>query len=571
VWINLFASLCLLSVSSYWVSLLLATFVSRSPLGFEPLVFISSVLIAGAALWVWMTQPILQAIEHPTPSIKPARGILQDELQPAKNDLPWILGITAILFIVLAWVKGVAFSADGNWFLFNYLQLNDANPVYYAMLLYWAPLSSLVYGLTFDLGGLPLLTLLQGGLALSSACALFLLARPWGRRFAWTVVVFWWFYWQLQLYYHLIGGDAMMVCLVPLWLYALRLAVQHQKWEFWLAVGILVGLHALTRAGNLLMLASFVGILFVGKSPRLCTKHFAVAGLGLILVLLPHILNMGLRYDYWGLSRGSNTLWWAAVYIPHSIVEVDNGEATRRFGTLLEDNLLNTDLYEGVTLETFFSTPSYRTYDDAISVLDRTEGWDSEYALLRPVAWEAIRAHPAAFLRDTVRDFVRLMGIKEPLVGTKSDDVEQVREPIFLTTGTYQHFLTNHPSGQPPDPERVAAIQAQFADFIEPIRQQSTRPIFDTLNELWLRLGIVAAWWFVALPLAFWWLDDVGRKWLFAAGLGILAVVVPAALSNPEPRYRVPFDPLMLFALAVCMLNASRLLRKAVYSGSSVK
>jgi hypothetical protein len=209
-----------------------------------------------------------------------------------------------------------------------------------------------------------------------------------------------------------------------------------------------------------------------------------------------------------------------------------------------------------VTVEQFFSTPSYRTYDDGISVLDRAEGWESEYALLRPVAWEAIRAHPAAFLRYAIGDFIRLMGIKEALPGLKSNDPALTRQAEMLSTGTYQHFLSNHPSGRIPDPEQVAAARAQFAHFTQALQTEARQgEIFRALNELWLRFGTAAVWWFAALPLAFWLTGRPkwGRQYLLAAALGVGVVVIPAALSNPEPRYRLPFDPLMLLALALCL------------------
>ena len=52
----------------------------------------------------------------------------------------------------------------------------------------------------------------------------------------------------------------------------------------------------------------------------------------------------------------------------------------------------------GITLDEFFRRGGPREFEDVVGITDRLWGWDSDYAHLRAVGIEAVRAHPLRYL-----------------------------------------------------------------------------------------------------------------------------------------------------------------------------
>jgi hypothetical protein len=431
--------------------------------------------------------------------------------------------------------------------------------------IYWPPLTGLIYGGALDGFGLWFLVAVQFAQTLIAFTAVYLILRPWGRRWAWLTVGLWVTYLAHQVYFHLFGADPLTLFLNIMWILCVRWAIHYQKPGFWFLLGVAVGISILARAGNFVLLSALLAtLMLIYESRNLdglkavayrCT--LAVAGFALFAV--PYLVYNGLRYDSFVLARAGQTVWFKSVYSTESLLEIENGPATRQFASLVEEELLVTDLYADVTLEEFLSQPSFRTRDDSISLVDRELGWDSNYQLLRDVSFEAIRAHPAEYVRYRLRDFARTMAIKALLPGAsiQSDTTEEV---VFTTEAVYSTFFFNRPDGTLPNAAEVASIHEELNALLEPTtRYTGNNDIKSLVVDIWIRFGLhpVLAI-LVAVPYGI--LASPGRTRLFVMVLlvGMAGVVLPASMAAVQDRYRLTMDLVFIIAVVLAALHFTR-------------
>jgi|GEM_PF-6678158 len=538
----------IITLASYWVSVLLGTFISANAVSMDtesPIILLGTLmLLIGSLIYTqWLPPPTSQT--H-----APTHQNLQAEWRAIRNSLPPVVAISSLVFLFHVVVWGVNYAGDGGSFLIHYLQLNDADPAYYNLQVYWPPLTGLVYGLPLSTGSIWPVVLIQYLLHALATIGIYWAMYPFGRTLQYMVIIFWWFTIPLQQYFHLIGADALMVATIIFWVWSVRIAYtypQHQR--YWLLLGASIGLNALVRGANVLLLVSFAPALLMAIpwSKKIQSGLLTIAGVAFFLI--PLVIYNGVRYDVYRTARGSNTILFSASYIPESIVEPSNGDASQKLATLIETNILTTDLYQGVTLEQFLTTPSSRTWDDTLSMVDRVEGWDSEYALLQSVGLEAIQAHPIEFIRINGTETAFLLIGKFPL----NDDGATSREPItFVVQGVYSSFLTSHPNNQLPDPNTIQAMQTQLADFSAPINTLNGNAFLqDTLSSQWNRWGWhpVVAW--ITILLVVWQSSWPERRTWLALLLGTVAITTVSALVIAQLRYRLPFDTVYIIMLAI--------------------
>src|SRR5262249_35019787 len=124
-----------------------------------------------------------------------------------------------------------------------------------------------------------------------------------------------------------------------------------------------------------------------------------------LLVLGAWTVANGIRYDDYAVARGG------AAYLPFfraftkdHIIEPGNGPESRRLATIVQRDLLTQEPYRsyGVTLDAFFARGSDREFEDVLGLSDRVWGWNSDYAHLRTIGIEAVRAHPGTYARGVV-------------------------------------------------------------------------------------------------------------------------------------------------------------------------
>ncbi len=530
--------LALLLIVNYWLNLVIAQF-SIAPLNVasEPLFFVSIVL----APWVGyrlMRSPISQPARDP---VGQATNMTQQAGGRSSREIIIVITINTLLFILLTLAWGLGFAGDGSGFLISYVQLDETNPTYYFLQVYWPPGTGLFYGTLLEIGGSRAVIFGQWFQATTASLAVFWVLRPWGRIISGFLLVLWWLYFPLQEGFHQIGGDPMTIWLVILWLCALRLAFTQQRFAVWFMVGILMGINTLMRAGNLAMVAA-IGPVFLA-TPRKFVNALLILG-GVAVFVLPYIAYNGVRYDEYALARGGNALWFSAAYrTPYELIQPENGEATRHLLTIIEENILVTDVYQDIRLEDFLTQPSTRLAADTIAVVDRVEGWDTNYALLRDVGLEAIQRHPEKFVSYRVNIFARLLLTRAPLHNSTYDTNREAPEVVGTV---YADFLASNPEGVIRSQEELKAVNDEVVALTHDVDEiNGNVQLAGMLEFVWLRFGPspVLLFFFTLVSFAYY---RGQTLWFLAALLiAMLAVVAPASIVF-QIRYRLPFDSILL-------------------------
>ena len=306
------------------------------------------------------------------------------------------LGVYAIEALAWPLVGG----RDLDEYLLSYVQLLDRHPLLPWAPLFRTPLTGIVVGGSLDVHNGALAepfaaVLFAGSIVLWSAAAL-----AFGRRVAIVTALALLTYPGYALIFHELASEPVMATVFAGFALAVTRAARTPSAARFAFVGLLVALLALTRPGNAVLLV--VALLPLAQPGRWrerlrWTTAFAVAA---IVPLAAWSLQNGWRYGDYALARGGNALVpFYQVFLRDKIVAPENGPASRRLAAAVQQRLLTRDPYLSydITLDSFFSSPSFRMHEDLYTLSDETWGWNSAYATLRQAALEAIRKHPSAY------------------------------------------------------------------------------------------------------------------------------------------------------------------------------
>lgn len=307
------------------------------------------------------------------------------------------LGVYGLVSLAMPLIEG----RDLGTYLRYYSQLFDAEPALPMSMLFRTPVAPLVLGGSLDLWG-PWGT--QGVLAVLYAATIVAwtaVGAAFGRRAAVFVAVAMLVFPGWAIFFHTIGSDPVFAAAFSGWALLLTRAFVAPSILRFALVGLGVGGLALVRPGNQALLAvALVPLLLVRGSWRTrLVRSAAVAVAGLAVIGLWSVHN-GIRYDDYALARGGNAFFpfYRALAVDR-IVRPENGAASRELARLVERRLLPEQPYRSyeIDLETFFTQATPRLWEDAVVLTDRTQGWGTDYALLRRVGLEAVRARPGDY------------------------------------------------------------------------------------------------------------------------------------------------------------------------------
>lgn len=295
---------------------------------------------------------------------------------------------------------------DIGTYMRYYSQLFDAEPALPMSMLFRTPVAPLVLGGSLDLVGPWGTQVLLGALYAASIVAWSAVGAAFGRRAAVFVAVAMLLFPGWAIFFHTIGSDPIFAAAFSGWAVLLTRAFVAPSVARFAAVGLGIGALSLVRPGNqALLVLAFVPLLLVGGAWRQrLLRAGAVAVSGLVVIGLWAVHN-GIRYDDVALARGGNAFFpFYRTLAVDRIVRPENGDASRELARLVERELLPREPYRSyrIDLQTFFEDATPRIWEDAVTLTDRTQGWDTDYALLRRVGLEAVRAHPADYARGVV-------------------------------------------------------------------------------------------------------------------------------------------------------------------------
>ena len=306
-------------------------------------------------------------------------------------------------------VRAVAWPArtgrDLDEYVYTYLQLLDRDVLLPWSMLFRTPVTPVVAGLSLDVAGgffaEPLLAVLYA----LSIVAWSAVALTFGRGVALATAVVLLLYQGYALMFHELASEALFAAAFAAAALALsRAAVEPSARRFALA-GLAVAAAAMVRPGNAVLLAVVLLALAVPGRwvPRLrWAAAFAAAG---VLPLAAWSVHNGLRFDEWSIARGGNAIVpFYRAFITDHIVHPENGSASRRLATAMEQHLLTREPYRsyGVELDELFREGSFRVHEDLYLLSDQVFGWDTDYAILRNAGIEGVRAHPGTYARGVL-------------------------------------------------------------------------------------------------------------------------------------------------------------------------
>ena len=311
-----------------------------------------------------------------------------------------VFALALLLFGLRSIALPVIPGRDFGTYIGYYVQMWDWHSVVPMAMLFRTPLAPLVIGGTLDLfGGWGLLVVM----ALLFAASVVLWTRTaltFGPRAALVTAAALLAYPGYGILFHTPASESVAAAAFAVWgLAAARAWVVPGVGRF-AVLGAATAMTALARPAFevLVLVAAVPLVLRLPWRARLgCTA--ACAGVAIAVLGSWTVLN-GLRYDDYTLSRAGAFLPFYRTFTTDHIVSPDNGPASRELADAVTRELLPEEPYRsyGITLDEFFRRGGPREFEDVVGITDRVWGWDSDYAHMRAVGIEAVRAHPLRYL-----------------------------------------------------------------------------------------------------------------------------------------------------------------------------
>ena len=319
--------------------------------------------------------------------------------------------------VVVWWIQAIAMplaaGRDFGTYVGAFVELFQSDPIDLGYVLGRTPVAPLVTGalLTpFD-GALaePVMSLLYAG----SILAWFLAARRFGGAAALATALLLLAYPSYGILMHELSSDSVFAMAFAGWSLLAMRVIERPSTTGWIALGAGVGVLALVRPLNQVLLVFVVLVLVLGTTWRSRLTWAAAFVLPVVVIVAAWTVHNGVRYDDYTLSRAGNTNWPIyRVYLFDKLVRPDNGPASREMARAVQEDLLPYEPYRsyGITLQRFFEDPSARMLEDMGALANRRWGWHTDQKILRDIAFEAIRTHPVPYAENvsgTIFDLLR--------------------------------------------------------------------------------------------------------------------------------------------------------------------
>lgn len=313
-----------------------------------------------------------------------------------------LVGLALVAYGLQSIALPIVPGRDFGTYLRYYVQMSEWDSVLPMSMLFRTPVAPFLVGGSLDLVGGYATQALMAALYATSILCWTRTALAFGPRAALLTAAALLLYPGYGILFHMLSSDSVCAFVFAVWALLLTRAWLQPSAARFALLGAATGAAALTRPGyQVLLVFLFVPLLLRGAW-RVRLQQ-AAAGLGVAVVLLgAWTVNNGLRYEDYALARGSGAFFpFYRAFTTDRIVKPENGDASRELAAAVRDELLDEEPYRsyGITLERFFDNGGPREFDDVVGITDRVWGWHADYAQMRAVGVEAVRAHPGRYLR----------------------------------------------------------------------------------------------------------------------------------------------------------------------------
>ena len=481
----------------------------------------------------------------------------------ARRDQVLVAAAAAAVYIVQGTAWPLAEGRDFATYLLYFNQFWDSPPAWPTAMLFRTPIFPLFLGGLQRLGGPILLEATLGVCFVLTICAVYAVGAAWSRAVAWISALLTAGLPTYGATFHFLSSDGLFACGLMVWMaYVCRTSASSSK-RWFLGHGVAVFLLILTRptAETLLLFGAFPFLLRGLDLRRRVLAAAVFAGTVGALLFLYATYNL-VRYEDFTVARGGAAhVPFYKVLVVDRLVDPDNGPATQELIRAIERDLLDKEPYRslGLDVATILAAGDARVWSDLAALSDRVWGWDTDHAMLRAVAIEAIRRHPRAYafgvyqyVTETLTDRSVPPAVQRSPVDTGPPKPFTPRKGRVVPH-SYRHWITSGPtpgSGagilDVRDGGSVSKWRLPLEAFRLPLREgsetvaamlQAVAARYPTMR-VFLLVGVLG----VAL------LSRHERRWifLFLAGLGVVHVVVYCASTSLNVYYRTPFDPIFV-------------------------
>lgn len=316
------------------------------------------------------------------------------------------LAVYALQSIALPVVPG----RDLGTYLRFYVQMFEWDSVLPMSMLYRTPVAPLVLGGSLELLGGYATQALMAVLYATSIVCWARVALHFGARAALLTAAALLVYPGYGILFHMLSSDSICAFVFAVWALLLTRAWLEPTIARFALLGLATAAAALTRPAYQVLVV-FALVPLVLAIPWRTRLAASLAYVCVVAALLgAWAVNNGLRYGDYALARGSGAFFpFYRAFTTDRIVSPANGDASRELAEAVRRELLTEEPYRsyGITLERFFGNGGSREFEDVLNLTDRTWGWETDYAQMRDVGLEAVRAHPRRYVRgvtDTLVD-----------------------------------------------------------------------------------------------------------------------------------------------------------------------
>lgn len=298
----------------------------------------------------------------------------------------------------IAWPMSLG--RDGTTYLMYYRDMWNAHPAFPELMLYRTPLAPLLIGVPLQLGGAILLEIVLGVAYAISITAYALAAATVSRVCGVLVAVALLLDPGYGALFHQAASDSAFAFTLAVWTLGAALTMRKPSLTRYALLGAgTLGLVLARPSSQLFVAFAFVPLLAAGAW-RIRVARAAVFAAAAAAMLVAWAGYNSVRYGDFVVARTGNAdVPFYRTFVLERTVSPQNGPASKKLADAVRTDLL--PKYHGqFTVRTFFSTASDRMWGDLVVLSDRRWGWSSDYAILRKVALEAIRAHPRLYARD---------------------------------------------------------------------------------------------------------------------------------------------------------------------------
>ena len=482
-----------------------------------------------------------------------------------------LLNKTDVLGVfVIGWLAAMVYRSiwplihgrDFDTYVWYYVEMWQQSPAQPFLMVYRTPLTPVFIGVLSEVGGMLALTVAMNTLYAVAVTAAYCLGAFWSRAIGWASVAVTIVYVGFGALYREVSSDVLFGSAFLSWCAWVAWTHQRSTPAAYVAHAVWVVVLTLIRPASQAYLLFAIFPWVVSMTDARARLRCAAAFLGTAVGLLgAYSTYNAIRYQDFTVARGGNAINpFYRAFMTARIVREGNGPASRELADAVRADLLVHEPYRsyGVTDQMLFEDGDARAWSDLLALSDRRWGWDSDYAILRRAALEAVAANPAPFVAGVARDMVAMLaiiGYPPPTVPRPSAPPASSRPtPPDLPVPTdgqrvpfsYVHWLSSSPTGNI-NASAQEHSRARVARIVATIPANPGKPETADLLEKAQRLFPPPGVWLLAGVIGTIRLSGVQRRVFYL--LVAMALIAPTAGVVGQAllyHYRLPTDPLFI-------------------------